>query len=136
MSIIKVDWNPDAKALRYFGMGIILFGALLGAMPWFKGQPVPAKGIWGVCGLLGISALASEALGKRIYTGWMSVAVIIGTVVSTTALAIVYYLILTPMGIAGKLIGRDHLKLKKRETSSYFTPLAIPADKGYFGRLF
>ena len=136
MSIIKVNWNPDAKALRYFGIGIYIFGALLGGMAWHRGHHGVAQALWGVCALLGSLTLSSETLGGWIYKGWMSVALVIGTGVSTTALAVVYYLILTPMGIAGRLLGRDPLKLKKHETSSYFTPLVIPTDKAYFGRLF
>jgi hypothetical protein len=136
MSIVKINWDPDAKALRQFGIGILLFGALLGGISWYKGYPAAAKAIWGACAVLGSLTLLSQTLGKAIYRGWMSVALVIGTVVSTLALGVVYYLILTPMGIAGRIIGRDPLRLKKHGTSSYFTPLAIPADKAYFRRLF
>lgn len=136
MSIIKVNWNPDSKSQRYFGAGIYVFGALLGGAAWLKGHHGSAKAFWGACALLGSLTLSSETLGKEIYTGWMSVALVIGTVVSTVALGIVYYLILTPMAVTARLMGRDALRLKKPEASSYFTPMAIPADKTYFGRLF
>ena len=136
MSIVKVNWNPDAKALRYFGIGIYIFGALLGALAWHKGHQGLARAIGGACALLGSLTLSSKTLGKGIYTGWMSVALVIGTVVSTLALGVVYYLVLTPIGIAGRIMGRDPLRLKNHGTSSHFTPLAIPADKAYFGRLF
>ena len=135
MSLIKVDWNPNQKKLRQFGVGILIFAAVMGGHMLWRGRP--AGRIVLPAGLvLGVITLAWPAAGRRIYTVWMSLALVIGTVVSTVALAAIYYLIVTPLGLVLRARGRDSLGLVRKEGPSYWTPIEQPADKTYYERLF
>ena len=53
---------------------------------------------------------------------WFSFAKIIGTIMSKILLVIVFFLIVTPMGITRRLLGKDSLKLKswKNDHDSVF----------------
>ena len=53
---------------------------------------------------------------------WLSFSKIIGTIMSKILLVIVFFLIVTPMGITRRLLGKDSLKLKswKKDHDSVF----------------
>ena len=53
---------------------------------------------------------------------WLSFSKIIGTIMSKILLVIVFFLIVTPMGITRRLLGKDSLKLKswKNDHNSVF----------------
>ena len=51
---------------------------------------------------------------------WMTFAVIFGWVMSRVILSIVFYLILTPIGLITRLFGEDFLDLNKSNTESYW----------------
>ncbi len=56
------------------------------------------------------------------FIGLLVVTYPIGFVVSTIALAIMFYLVFTPLGLGMRLFGRDPLRLKQRDTASQWTP--------------
>ena len=57
---------------------------------------------------------------KPIYFVWMIFAAILGWVMTRVILSVVFYLIITPIGLITKLIGEDFLSLRKVESDSYW----------------
>jgi len=54
---------------------------------------------------------------KPVYAAWMSFASVLGWINTRIILAILFYLVLTPMGLAMRLLGVDLLERKeKKET--------------------
>lgn len=51
---------------------------------------------------------------------WRQLGEILGKVFSPIILGIIFFLIITPIAIIGKLFGRDELALKKKSASSYW----------------
>ena len=49
---------------------------------------------------------------KYIYIAWMALAFCLGLVVSTILLTLFFYLVITPMGLAARLAGKDFLSRK------------------------
>ncbi len=135
MALIKIDWKPNAKKLRQFGIGILIFTAVMGGHMLWRGRPA-ARIVLPAGLLLGALTLASPAAGRRIYTLWMSVALVIGTIVSTGALAVIYYLIVTPLGLLLRARGRDSMGLARNDGPTCWTPIEQPANKSYYERLF
>ena len=69
-------------------------------------------------------AILPRAL-KWIYIAWMSVAFVLGFVMAHLILAVLFYLILTPLGLVARLAGKDFLSLKlDRAAKSYWIPRA------------
>lgn len=137
MALLKIDWNPGEAKIRQFGL--ILAGAALalGGFWWQKGlaQRALILGPLGVfAGLL--TAAWPGGFGRYLYKAWMSVAFVIGSIVSPLLLGLLFYGMVTPMALIMKLIGRDALRLKRPNSDTYWTPLSIPEDKTYFERLF
>lgn len=74
------------------------------------------------------------SLGRRVWVGWMLAAFPIGWTISHAVLAAVYYLVLTPIGLLMRLVGRDPMRRRldpraetywieregRRDSTSYF----------------
>ena len=60
---------------------------------------------------------------KHLYIPWMSLAIILGFIVSHVLLTLFFFLVLTPIGLAARLSGKDFLSLKlDPHASTYWLP--------------
>ena len=57
---------------------------------------------------------------KPIYFVWMTFAAILGWIMTRFVLSIVFYFILTPIGLVTRILGEDFLALKKLQSDSYW----------------
>ena len=57
---------------------------------------------------------------RIVYIGWMSMALVLGTVVSTILLSVFFYLVITPVGVLARLLGKDFLSLKLSPTAASY----------------
>ena len=109
--------NSDLKSLRKFGMTM---GIALLAVAVFiimrRHDPQPALLIALIFFILGIAA---PILLKPLYIAWMRFAYLLGWVNTRLLLAIIFYLVFTPIGLVMRLCGVDPLKRKinKKEKS-------------------
>lgn len=111
--MIPSAWNPTPKQLHQFAwaapIGLTLLGWMfrrLGAPAWL---PYAGLGLGLVLLLVGLT----RPLALRFpYSFAMAVATPIGWIVSNVFVAIFYYLLLTPLGLFFRAIGRDPLGLR------------------------
>ena len=126
---------PPERHLRQFsGLFVVIFLALGGWRIW-QGQAdwwattlvVLALGV-------GLVGLARPSAVRFIYTGWMIVAFPIGWTVSRIALAIVFFVVVTPMALVFRAVRRDELRLRRDEAgASYWRAKPSPKDvREYF----
>ena len=74
--------------------------------------------------LMVLGAIWPRAL-KWVYIGWMSLAFVLGFVMAHVILTLLFLLVITPMGLAARLTGKDFLSLKlDRTAKSYWLPRA------------
>jgi hypothetical protein len=54
---------------------------------------------------------------------WLGISHVLGTIMSKLLLTVIFFLVVTPVGIIRKVFGKDTLKLKKwkKDTASVFT---------------
>ena len=57
---------------------------------------------------------------KPIYKIWMIFAVIVGWIMTRVILSVLFFLIITTIGIFTRLIGKDFLSLKSKNNESYW----------------
>ncbi len=112
---------PDKKGLREFGLitgglFVALFGLLL---PWLLNLDIP---IWpfNLAGVLWILALLIPNTLKPIYAVWMSFGLILGWINSRIILALVFYIIITPMRLIMLLFTGKTLSQNKPKRSQTF----------------
>ncbi len=125
MMLFQTNWNPTPRQLRQFGVIMLvmfaLFGALLG---WLHaGSFTPFWIGIAIGSVFFVSAFAAPPVGLALYKAWMGFAVALGFVVSPIVMGIIYFLILTPIGLALRLAGRDALQRRSRGQASYWKPI-------------
>jgi len=114
MSLIEVNWRPNSKQLRGFGIvAFVASGVISLALYLLKGLAIQwALTILGVGFVIFLSSLACLKLARMIYVSLMAATLPIGFVVSFILLAAFYFLLLTPLALFFRLIGRDTLHRK------------------------
>jgi hypothetical protein len=112
---------PSSKTLRQFAGLFLVFFLGLAAWRWFTGrQDTWALGMGIAAVVVGLAGMAVPALVRPIYTGWMIAAFPIGWTVSRLILGAVFFLVVTPIGLVFRTIGRDALGLRRRQASTYW----------------
>jgi hypothetical protein len=123
--LIEIQWHPTPKQLRVFGVGgllaslaaaLVLHFVWAAAALWIT--TVLAAGA-AIC----LCSLISPAAARILYLGLTLVAMPIGFVVSIVLLAAFYFLLLTPVALVFRLIGRDVLYRRfDAAAESYWVP--------------
>ena len=140
MSLVQIDWQPDRRKLRTFGLIILTGFGLLGAGFWF-GWPFPQNTTVGLILLVGghvagLMALTGSKAALPFYWFWMGLAFVSGNIVSRVILALFYYSMITAMAIAGRVLGRDKLLLKRTKGKTYWVDLDHVVDPARYERQF
>jgi ABC-type uncharacterized transport system permease subunit len=128
--MLPINRHPSARELRSFArIWFPAFVALVGAvLYWRVDRPAAAAAVWAVGAAAAIAVLASPAIARVVFVGLLIVTYPIGLVVSTLALAALFYLVFTPIGWAMRLAGRDPLRLRARGGPSDWQPVTQDDD--------
>ena len=110
--LIRINKKPSARELRQFAaLWLPLFLGLAGAAAWRSGHsPRVAGTLWVLGAALGILGWLRPLLFRRLYVGWMMAAFPIGWTVSYLVVTVIFYFVLTPVGVIMRLLGHDPLR--------------------------
>jgi ABC-type uncharacterized transport system permease subunit len=122
MAVIEINRNPSRRDLLVFGLLLPTFFAGIGLLVWRRtGALTPAAALWAVGGTLSAIFALWPASRRVIYIGWMTAVYPIGWTVSHLLLGIVYFLVMTPIGLTMRVLGRDPMARRfDRSASSYW----------------
>lgn len=103
---------------RKFGLTVGLAFLALGALVWWRGR-VPVAAVFGVvAGLLLLAALLVPASLRPVERAWMRGAELISRVTLPILIGVLYFAVITPIGIVMRALGRNPLDSRRhRETS-------------------
>ena len=118
--MIAIQWNPSTKQLRQFaGIWFPAFCALVGWSIGHKtGHWSEVEIGWVLAGLLSVGGLVLPALIRPIFVGLILLTFPIGWVVSHLLLGLIFYGVVTPIGLILRISGHDPLQLKKSGENS------------------
>ena len=138
MPLIELKKNPSRRELLWFGALFALFFGLIGGLIWWKFKaPVVAYVLWSVAAVITLLFYALSPIRKPLYLGWMYVTFPIGWVISHVLMALIYYLVFTPIGLAMRLFGRDPmLRRVDRGAPSYWIEHDASGDPARYFRQF
>ena len=90
--------------------------------------------LWGIAGTVMVVFYLIPPARKPIHVGWMYLIYPVGFVMSHLVLAIVYYLVLTPVGLLVRAFGNDPMKrtLDAQAPSYWEARPPAPEAKRYF----
>lgn len=139
MALIEIKRDPTERDIRqfaFFWLPAICFVA--GGLAWYQFGSVR------VAAVLAVGGATSMLLGavrprwmRAVFLGWMWAAFPIGWLVSHVLIAAIYYLLITPMGMAMRIAGRDPLGRQfDRDAESYWVPRQQDSDPARYFRQF
>ncbi len=133
---MKINFNPDERMLRQFGLLCVLFFGLLCCMRVYQ----KADGITLLYGAIaaaaGVLALTRPTLLKPVFVGWTIAVFPIGFVMSYLILLCLYFLVFTPVGILLRLSGKDPLRLRSPQSQTCWLDRGKEADRRRYFRQF
>ena len=116
----------EPRDLRKFsvtvGIAFVLLWAVFAyALPYLIGRGGDLALLWQIGVALAVVGSILPAVVKPLFYAWMTMALVLGYVMTRVLLTIFFFLVLTPVGLVFKLIGRDALARKlDRDGESYW----------------
>jgi hypothetical protein len=108
---IKALRQSSQRDLRKFGLTVGGVFCLLGLLFFLRHKWWYPWMLWPGLPLLLLGIVLPRSL-KWIYVCWMTLAMLMGAVVSTVLLVVLFYLVVTPIGFIARLAGKDFLSQK------------------------
>lgn len=130
MALLNINWNPDGRELRMFSaLWLPLFAVSLGALVYFRlDLPALSYAIWGAGLGLAMVGLLVPAVARLVYLALVCATFPIGYVVSHVTMFVIFFGILAPIAVVGRLFGYDPMARRfEREATSYWRDR--PRDK-------
>jgi hypothetical protein len=134
-AIKRLDTSPEK--IRDFGITFLVVFAIIGGILLYKGRSVGYAG-FGVGVLFAVLGKWAPGSLKAFYRAWMALSLVIGFFMSRLILCMLYYCVLTPIGIIMRLLGKDLLDQRwDKETQSYWIEKEKKAfDKEQYRKLY
>lgn len=113
--------STSSKQLRQFGL-LLSFTLLIGlglGLPLLTAHPF-LLWPWIIGGILLLISLIKPIALKYIYLPWMQIGQLLGWINTTILLSIIFFFLLTPVGIGMRLLGKDPMMRKfDKSVSTY-----------------
>jgi hypothetical protein len=121
----------DNKGLRQFGLttGAIIVALFALLFPWvFDATSMPLWP-WILAGLLWLPALFIPSVLRPVYVTWMKIGHGIGWVNTRIILGVLFYVVILPMGLIMRLLGKDPMARKRDKSASSYRIKSISEAK-------
>ncbi len=122
---MKLLLQEDPRVWRRFALTALPAPALLGLVLWWR-RVLPTLGLafWlGSVLALAILCLARPAWFRGFYRGGMTAGFHISSALGWIALSLIFFLVVTPLGLVLRWLGHDPLQLRRRrQAQTYWHP--------------
>jgi hypothetical protein len=116
----RVSAGLSPSKLRRFGVTVAVPLVVLSALGAWRGHTTFPAVLAGLgAALAGLALIAPHWL-RPVHTYWMRGAEALGWFNTRVLLGLVYFLMMTPIGVLMRLLGRDPLNRRLRDRSSYW----------------
>jgi hypothetical protein len=138
MAIIKLNTNPSANELKWFGLMLLLiFGIIGGVVLWYTGSyGVPAI-LWSIGSALCVVYYALRPIRLPLYIAWMRLVYPIGWTISFTFFIIMYYGLFSPIGLMMRIFRYDPMQRRlNRDAPTYWVKHDTDTEPSRYFRQF
>jgi hypothetical protein len=135
-----INWRPNRQDRRAFAKSFVIGFPIIAltlatVVRWRTGAW--AEWPWwlgGVGFMVGVGCELHPTFARPVYVAWHFIGGTIGFIVSNLLLVATYYLIVTPIGLLLRCVGKDPLERRiDRHATSYWKGAAKPPDtEDYF----
>lgn len=128
--MIEMSRKPTPQALRWFGLILLVFFAMVATVVYFKLHERTVAGVLvGIGAALALLFYAVRSLRVPMYLAWNRIFFPIGWLVSHTIVAVIYYALVTPIGFVMRLSGYDPMRRRfDRRAKSYWIAVQRESD--------
>jgi hypothetical protein len=130
--------KTGTSELRKFGLLVGSVFLVLGLLFWLRHKPHYPWFLFPGIVLVLTGGLVPAAL-RHIYIAWMTLAIVLGFIVSNVILTCFFFVVITPIALAARCVGKDFLRLKlDPKAATYWLPRkpAAPRSKIDYERQF
>ena len=131
-----MDQAATRKELRQFGLLVGAVFTVIGLWPLvFRGEPLRlwALGIGGL--LIAFGGILPQVL-RPVHKGWMWIGHILGWINTRILLGIVFYAMVTPIGVVFRLMGKDTMRQAFAESSTTYRVVRSPRPHSHMKNQF
>lgn len=116
--------KSEKSDLRKFGLSVGIVLGLLGCLFWWREKDFYPYFVFVSLILISLGLIAPSAL-KTFQKVWMTVAVVMGWFMTRLILSVLFYAVITPIGLISKVSGKEFLdekfdKFENKKISSYW----------------
>ncbi len=136
--MIDLNLNPSKRDLRIFSLAMLAFLTFVGWVVWHKSGSAAAGAAVVSAGVaFAILGLAAPPAVRPVFVALMVINYPIGWVVTHVVMALIFYLVVTPLGVIMKLCGRDPLERRfDPSAKTYWKPRRSETDSSRYFRQF
>jgi hypothetical protein len=136
--LVSLIFNRENRLLQLLGVLLPGLFAVSSASAGWVGPSRVAGSLWAIGAVGAVLIWIVPSAGRQLYVGWMLAAVPIGWTISHVVLAVVYYVVLTPIGLLMRLVGRDPMqrRLDRSGSGSYWIERPPRRDSSSYFRQF
>ena len=117
------------KDLRNFGLLVGAIFIVIGLWPVvFRGESLRLWAV-GLGGVLAISGAVAPAILAPVHKGWMRVGYVLGWINTRILLGIVFYGLVTPIGVMFRLMGKDTMRQAFSESRATYRVVRQPRPR-------
>jgi hypothetical protein len=114
---------------RTLGLVFAAVFVIIGTLPWFFGGPLRLWALIVGSAFAGVALFAPRLLGPLNWF-WTRLGLVLHKIVSPVVLGIMFFLVITPMGVVMRWMGKDPLRLQlDKALLSYWLDRTPPGPK-------
>lgn len=132
----RKEQQPTKTELRQFGLVVGGVFAVIGLWPLVVRSESPRVWAMALGGLLLVlGAVVPQSL-TQVHAGWMKVGHVLGTINTKILLGMLYYLLLTPMGLVMRLMGKDPMHRALTQGTDTYRVVRAPRPRQHMRNQF
>lgn len=131
-----MNQQPTMKDLRLFGLIVGGVFSVIGLWPVVFRSEDPR--LWAMVvgiALMVLGAVLPQSL-KQIHYGWMKIGHVLGTINTRIILGIIYYGLVTPMGLVMRLMGKDSMHRALMQDATSYRVVRAPRPRHHMRNQF
>jgi hypothetical protein len=129
VALLEIRTNPTKRELQWFGVLLLLFGGVVGAIVWWRtGSLTIPRYIWIAVAAVAAIYYAVPPARRPIFVGWIYATYPIGWVLSHVVLAAIFYVIFTAVGTLMRVVGYDPLARRIDRSAPTYWVAREPVD--------
>lgn len=137
MALLKLNLRPSGHDLRVFAACLTVLLLVLAALAWRRDAMLTAQGLGVAAGIVLMVGLLVPPALTWVFKATVLLTYPLGLVLSFVIMALVYFVVMTPIGLIMRVLGRDPLERRPEPAlTTYWKPRDEPPEASRYLRQF